>query len=132
MMLAGPFHTLVVFIDVHHFGHEKVPHPIFITKISFSIAHELAAQSPDGVGMAHVLILHSECSFVSWEVWDVSQSFAFMRLIVMGHMLQVHVNVIEFSDGEGGGGGGWVGRWLCIHISLVMGGTLCCFSLVWA
>ena len=56
---------------------------------------------PRQVGMAQVLIPHMECLLVSWEIWDVSQSFTFMSLVVTEHKLQVHVNVIKI----GGGGG---------------------------
>ena len=101
--IVSPFHAPIVFIDVHQFGHEKVPHPIFSMSHFFSIGHELVVWSPDSVGMAQALILNMECLFVSCEVWDVSHSFDFTRVVMMGHMLQVCVNVINIRGGGGGG-----------------------------
>ena len=95
---VDPPQTLVVFVDICHFSHEKVPHSIVITVQFFSVSHELMAWAPGRVFKAPALILHMEFSFVSGEVQDISQGFAFMRHVVMRHMLQEHIDVTKISD----------------------------------
>ena len=96
--IVGPLHTLVIFIDIHCFSHEKAPHSIVIMVQFFSVAHELMVQAPGSFFKTLVLILHTEFTFVSREVWDISHGFASTRHVMMRCMLQGYIDVTKVSD----------------------------------
>ena len=114
--IVGPLHTLVVFIDIHCFSHEKAPHSIVIMVQFFSVAHELMVQVPDSFFKTLVLILHTEFTFVSREVWDISHGFASTRHVMMRYMLQGYIDVTKVSD-------------VCVCVCLVC--VCVCIALYW-
>ena len=76
---VDPPQTLVVFVDICHFSHEKVPHSIVITVHFFSVSHELMAWAPGRVFKAPALIPHmtkisdrrvdNSVSALCWTEW---------------------------------------------------------------